>query len=158
MVSNTSLIICFSILIVGITNCNGLFNIFTNLAEVDQCRTPEEQGVGAHIPRVAKSTTNLAQLNANQTTRPTLAECAEKLCAAKQDAFLCQALACKLKYPSERLAGDFAILRCMKRVCDAPNNKPHRLCQDLKTCRDMKDGPNGQAKFIVCITTLFPKN
>ena len=149
MVSNISLIICFSILIVGITNCNGQFNVFTNLAAVDQCRAPEQQSAGAHIPRAAKSTTNLA---------PTLEQCAEKLCAGRKDVFLCQALGCKLRFPSERLGGDFARLRCMKRVCDEEKNKPHRLCQDLKTCRDLQDGPNGQAKFIVCITTLFPKN
>ena len=130
MVSKMSLSICFAVFFVEITNCNGNFNVVSQLPSVNQC------GTVGHKVRVQ------SQL-----------ECAKRLDALNQELFDCQFLNCKLKFSRGRLGFHFARLRCVRRVCGSHTSQP--VCKHLAICDGEKEKEFGLAKFIVCVENFL---
>ena len=81
-------------------------------------------------------------------------KCTLELCKQQSpNAFECAALDCKLRTPANKQA----ILDCVTGVCKLAN---HEVCEGITQCEKVRDADavRGQAKYIVCITKLFPKN
>ena len=86
-------------------------------------------------------------------------QCVKRNCVGKQSLFECQAMECKLKFPSTEegdLANKLKRLRCINNICKS--NPTHLACQGIENCKKLRDQPLGRAKFVVCITKLFPKD
>jgi len=85
-------------------------------------------------------------------------QCIKRNCIGQQSLFECQALECKLKFPTtpdNLLSTKLKRLRCIKNNCIS--NPFHLACTGLENCKKLRDQPLGTSKFIVCITKLFPK-
>ena len=86
-------------------------------------------------------------------------QCIKRNCIGQQRLFECQALECKLKFPTtpdNLLSTKLKRLRCIKNNCIS--NPFHLACTGLEKCKKLRDQPLGTSKFIVCITKLFPKD
>ena len=79
--------------------------------------------------------------------------CTLELCEADSpDLFECQALRCKV---DKQGVSKQTILDCVKAKCVGSS---HEVCTGISECDAVNVGTTGQAKYIICITKLFPKN
>ena len=100
------------------------------------------------------SKTGVVTADAQCSSAPDKEKCTLKLCKQQApNAFECAALDCKLRTPANKEA----ILDCVYGVCALKN---HDVCEGITQCEKVRaaDPVRGQAKYIICITKLFPKN
>ena len=87
-------------------------------------------------------------------------QCIQSNCRSQPTLFECKALECKLKFPTnsenQKLKNKLQRLRCIKNLC--VSNSSHLACKGIETCSALKNQVLGKAKFIVCISKLFPKD
>lgn len=93
---------------------------------------------------------------ANSLTDQIKEQCLKFNCARQTSLFECQAITCKEKFPNPTLEHKAFRLRCVKKICKT--HPTHDACQGLKKCAKLKEQPLGRARFIVCISKLFPKD
>ena len=86
-------------------------------------------------------------------THPNKEVCTLELCEAESPGlFECQALRCKV---DKQGISKQAILDCVKEKCTSSS---HAVCTGISECDAVNVGTTGQAKYIICITKLFPRN
>ena len=93
---------------------------------------------------------------ANSLTYQIKEQCLQHNCLGQPFLFECQALKCKAQFPGTELIDKAKRLRCIKRKCVL--HQSHAVCQQMRVCDAMKELPLGKARFIVCITKLFPQD
>ena len=92
----------------------------------------------------------------SQVTQEDKEKCLLELCNAEQpEKFECRALGCKLKFPGKGVDNKKKILRCVKNVCKS--SVGHSVCTGISECEDLRSKELGRAKYIICITKLFPR-
>lgn len=129
MFSKIPCLIYFVLLAAIVTNLNGQQGLF----EMDNI-----------FPQCANSLTNEIK-----------EQCLIFNCASQSFLFECKALSCKQNFPNATLEHKAFRLRCIKQIC--PGHQSHAVCTGLEECAKLKDQPLGRAKFILCISRLFPK-
>ena len=93
---------------------------------------------------------------ANSISQDAKEQCLLNLCRTQNPTkFECQALTCKVTSPGQGIQKKKATLRCVRGLC-ASNGHP--VCSGIKNCDSLKSGPTGEAKYIICIAKLFPRN
>ena len=92
----------------------------------------------------------------SEVTQEDKEKCLLELCNAEQpEKFECRALGCKLKFPGKGVDNKKKILRCVKNVCKS--SLGHSVCSGISECEDLRSKELGRAKYIICITKLFPR-
>ena len=132
----SSSLICLAIIYVTITTCRGQLLV---------------DGTGTFKANAACSDPNMFP------TQKEREQCTHDLCTKEpQQAFACEALGCKLKFPAAGTISKRNILKCVKQKCSS--NPTHDVCQGIEDCEALKDlGNLGKAKYTICIVKLFPK-
>ena len=133
MNSKPSFIICAIFLLVSIATSNGQFTI---------SRTGAIKASNQCLNSITQEAKEKCLLDACRSQNPSK--------------FECRALQCKLTYPGIGVQNKKNILRCVKGVC--ASNPGQSVCQGIKTCESGRNGATGEAKYIVCISKLFPRN
>ena len=83
-------------------------------------------------------------------------QCLLNLCRSKNPSkFECQALSCIVTSPGSGIQKKKNALRCVRGLC---GSNSHPLCSGIKECDAVKSGATGEAKYIICIARLFPRN
>ena len=124
--------ICAVFLLVAVSSCYGQFSLSSTgaLQATSQCSS---SGSGS-----AKE------------------QCLLNLCRTENPGkFECQALSCKVNSPGSGIQKKKATLRCVRGLC---GSNSHPVCTGIKNCDALKSGSTGEAKYIICIAKLFPRN
>merc|ERR1711884_72527 len=81
----------------------------------------------------------------------------EELCRGNEDRFECQALKCKIRFPTSLLTNNLKQnekrLRCIERVCSSYESE--LICQKIEKCAAEKKGPLGKTLYKVCIVKVL---
>merc|ERR1711963_134230 len=84
-------------------------------------------------------------------------KCLEELCVGNEDRFECQALKCKIRFPTGLLSNNLKQnekrLRCMERVCSSHESEV--ICRKIEKCASEKKGPLGKTLYKVCIVKVL---
>ena len=84
-------------------------------------------------------------------------KCLEELCLGNEDRFECQALKCKIRFPTSLLTNNLKQnekrLRCIERVCSSYESE--LICQKIEKCAAEKKGPLGKTLYKVCIVKVL---
>ena len=129
MYSKISYLLCVFLLVAMITNSNSQDGVFRIDSKFPQC--------------------------ANSLTDQIKEQCLKFNCATRSSLFECQALTCKEKFPNPTLEHKAFRLKCVKKICKT--HQTHDACTGLENCAKLKEQLLGRARFIVCISKLFPK-
>ena len=133
MSSNQRLVFSFVVLLLAVLEINGQQSVFRIDNKFPQCR---------NSPSIAAKE-----------------QCMKQNCRGQSSVFECKALDCKLKFPTTEegeLNNKLKRLRCVKNICKSHPN--HLTCQGLEECKKLKNQSFARAKFIICISKLFPKD
>ena len=89
----------------------------------------------------------------NNSSQDVMEQCLLNLCRSQNPSkFECQALHCKVNSPGKGIQKKKDTLRCVRGLC-ASNG--HSVCSGIQSCDNIKRGPTGEAKYIICISKLF---
>ena len=84
-------------------------------------------------------------------------KCLEELCRGNEDRFECQALKCKIRFPTSLLTNNLKQnekrLRCIERVCSSYESE--LICRKIEKCAAEKKGPLGKTLYKVCIVKVL---